>query len=74
MREVGKHAGDNASNIKTYVVGLKLDKANPNRQVKKDSCVGWAKQRSFEGYYEVTAKDKGGYFDLFSDITQRMVD
>ena len=31
MREVGKHAGDNAGKIKTFVVGLKLDKASVNR-------------------------------------------
>ena len=70
MREVGKHGGENVGNLPVAIVGTKLDQAS-KRQVKKAAAESWAKGRDFMGYYEVSAKEKNGYYDLLTEIVDQ---
>ena len=70
MREVGKHGGES---LPVAVVGLKLDLANSKRAIKKEDATSWAKSRDFIGYYEVSAKEQKGYFDLMSDVVNHLL-
>ena len=52
------------------IIGTKSDLKN-KRQVKKESAQKWVQGREgFLGYYELSAKERTGYFDVFSDIVK----
>ena len=72
MREVGKYAGENVGNIKTFIVGNKLDQAG-SRKIKKEDVQAWVKTRDFCGYYEVSAKEQNGYIDLLTDVVKTAI-
>ena len=69
MREVSKHGGES---LPVCVIGNKLDLAGSKRAIKKEDATDWAKSRGFLGYYEVSAKEKKGYFDLMSDVVSHI--
>ena len=70
FREVSKHGGENC---KIVVVGNKLD-LNKKRAVKEVEAKKWIEKRDgFIGYFELSAKEKSGYFDLFSEVTNIML-
>ena len=64
LREVSKHGGEK---LPTVIVGTKTD-LKGKKQVKKDAAEQWAKKRDFMGYFETSAKEKTGFFDLFKEI------
>ena len=64
LREVSKHGGEK---LPTVIVGTKAD-LKAKRQIKKADAEKWAKSRDFLGYYETSAKEQNGFFDLFSEI------
>ena len=67
LREVSKHGGEK---MPVVIIGTKSDLKN-KRQVKKESAQKWVQGREgFLGYYELSAKERTGYFDVFSDIVK----
>ena len=65
LREVSKHGGEK---LTTVLVGSKAD-LKAKRKVQKAEVQTWiSKREGFLGYFEVSAKDSNGYFDLMSEV------
>ena len=70
LREVSKHGGEKLPSV---IVGAKLD-LKAKRKVQKAEAQAWvAKREGFVGYFEVSAKESNGYFDMMSEVVAHML-
>ena len=67
FRELKKNGGEN---LQLFLVGTKADQAKNKREIKKDFAQKFAKDRGFQGYFETSAKEGHGFFDLFADVKE----
>ena len=67
MREAGKYGGENVGKLPVFIVGNKMD-LKTKRQVQVQTATQWAKSRDFKGYFETSAKEGLGYYDLLTEI------
>ena len=68
LREVSKHGGEK---LPTVIVGNKSDLGS-QRQVNKADASQWAKKHHMVGYFETSAKEKTGFFDLMKEIVENI--
>ena len=70
LREVSKNGGEKLPSV---LVGSKSD-LKAKRKVKKEEALAWAQKREgFLGYFEVSAKDCNGYFDMMSEVVSHIL-
>ena len=62
LREVSKNGGEK---LPVMLVGTKLDLAKNQRKIKKELGISTAAKKGFLGYFETSAKEGNGFFDLF---------
>lgn len=71
LREVSKYGGDQLQNS-TVIIGNKSDLKN-KRSITKEDAENWTKQRGFFGYYETSASEGNGLFQLFNEVANQFV-